>query len=624
VTAQTGNDGIAKSFAPRLGRGVLAALGLLALFILLLDGAGRLKQPITIDIGPSTGRYGSGFEDSEETPPTTSRWTRSLAEFDVPLTVDASMARFSVRAARYLDEPTRITVTVDGQPFVSFEQPRGRQRIQEVEAPLPEGPLRLGFSSEDPKLGMAVDWIRIEGARWRIPLDEWTVWILPIGLFGALVLSGAPVGVAVGATALGLAALATMAAIDPFAFVHVLRDIAVPTLVCSMVTALLFRGQTALVLAVAATVLLKGGFLFHPSYFYNDVRQNDRYVGALRSYEGSIMERSRKAQVDLGVGYPRIVAGRKYAFPYSPVFYLPFTQLPPDRDLVVRAIKHVALFSTVIEVVVASVLARSLLPSAATAAAWFTFAFPILTSRMLYAMWSTLAGHALDVLVVVVAVRMLERPKDSRSAGLLFAATLGTFLTYVSSLFNTSAFLVILALLAAAVRGRVIALWLIAALLVVLGMYGDFTRTFVSEIVPAIVSGSGHAAGNPAAVAGSDTGSLQGAFSRIVLFAGWGFPLFAVAGVTLVARRKDPAATVVKAYALAFVSLVLLRGLSFGLFKDLKEIEYAGPGFAILAAVALGRMESRAARALVATGLVVTGVWMQYGYFQTWSQLVLR
>ena len=109
-----------------------------------------------------------------------------------------------------------------------------------------------------------------------------------------------------------------------------------------------------------------------------------------------------------------------------------------------------------------------------------------------------------------------------------------------------------------------------------------------------------------------------------MLFSGYGFPLFALAGLVLIARRRDPAATVVKAYALAFLSLVLLRGLSFGLFKDLKEIEYAGPAFAILAAVALDRIEWRAARWFIATGLVLSGIWMQHGHFETWSQLVLR
>lgn len=624
MTALHETDLKAQGFAGRLGRVLFIALALLGGFAALLDLAGRLRQPILVDIGPSTGRYGSGFEDSEETPPTTSRWTRPNAEFDIPLSVDASPVRFSVRAARYLDEPTRITVTVDGRPFTSFEQARGRQRIQEVEAPLPEGPLHLGLTSDDPKLGMALDWIRIEGARWRIPAREWTVWMLPLGIFAALLLSGASLAVAGGATAGVLFLLAAAAALDPFGFVHSMRDVAVPTVVFSVLAARLFRGQTAVVLAVTATVLLKGGFLFHPSYFYNDVRQNDRYVGALRSYEGSIMERSRKAQVDLGVGYPRIVGGKKYAFPYSPIFYLPFTMLPPDRDLVVRAIKHVALFSTAVEVALAFVLARALLPSAAAAAAWFTFAFPILTSRMLYAMWSTLAGHALDLLVVVVAARALERPKDPRASALLFAATLATFLTYVSSLFNTSAFLIILAVLATAIRFRVLALWLVAAMAVVFGLYGDFTLTFVREILPAIASGTGHAAPSAPAPGIAAPGSVLGAFARIVVFSGYGFPLFAVAGLILIARRRDPAATVVKAYALAFLSLVLLRGFSFGLFKDLKEIEYAGPAFAILAAVALDRIEGRGARWFVATGLVLSGIWMQYGHFETWSRLVLR
>ena len=590
-----------------------------------LDIAGRFREPIVVDIGPSTGRYGSGFEDSEETPPTTSRWTRSNAEFFIPLDVDAGSVRFSLRAARYLDAPTHITVTANGRPFTGFEQPRGRQRIQEMDAALPEGPLHLGLRSEDPNLGMALDWIRIEGARWRIPAHEWTVWILPFGILGAMLISGATTGVAAAATALTLSLLTTFAAIDPFGFVHSMRDVAVPAVACSLLTALAFRGQAALTLAVTATILMKGAFLFHPDYFYNDVRQNDRYVGALKTFEGPLLERSHRAQVELGVGYPRIVAGKKYAFPYSPLFYVPFTALPSDRDLVVRAIKHVALFSTGVEVVLAFILARALLPSAAGAAAWFAFAFPILTSRMLYAMWSTLAGHALDVLVVVLAIRMVEKPEDGKAAARLFLGTLAAFLTYVSSLFNTSAFLVALALLAPRARLRVVVIWIVAATLVVFGMYGSFTVSFVTEIVPAIVSGAGHVSqGAAASTPVGDAPTIVGAFSRIVFFAGYGFSFLAVAGLALILRRADPGATVMKAYAVAFLSLVLLRGLSFGLFKDLKELEYAGPAFAALTAVALQSLDRPLLRWLIGAGLVAAGVVMQYGYFDTWTQLVLQ
>ena len=597
------------------------------LFVAGLDVAGRLRQPIIIDIGPSTGRYGSGFEDSEETPPTTSRWTRANAEFDVPLDVDASNVTFSVRAARYLDEPTQVRVTSNGQPFASLEQPRGRQRITEVQAPIPAGPLTIGLRSEDPNLGMALDWIRIDGARWHVPLREWTVWILPMGILAAMFVAGATPGLAIAATAAPLALLAAFAGVDPFGFVHAMRDVAVPTIACSLLAALFFRGQTALTLAVMATILMKGVFLFHPNYFYNDVRQNDRYVGALRTFEGSLLERSRQAQVQLGVGYPRIVAGKKYAFPYSPLFYAPFTALPADRDLVVRAIKHVALFSTGVEVVLAFVLARALLPKVASAAAWFAFAFPILTSRMLYAMWSTLAGHALDVLVVVLAIRLIEKPDDGKAAVQLFFGTLATFLTYVSSLFNTGAFLVALALLAPKARWRIVALWLLAALLVVFGMYGNFTVSFVTEIVPALLKGAGNAVqGNspagPTAV-GPEAPALVVAFSRIVFFSGYGFPLLALAGFALSFRRADPAATVLKAYGLAFLGLVVLRGVSFGLFRDMKELEYAGPAFAVFTAVALRSIERALARWLIAAGLVLTGVVMQYGYFERWSRLVL-
>ena len=618
MTAPTGTDVNAPAFGRKLGRGLLLAVSLLAFFAVLLNLAGRWRQPIIVDIGPSTGRYGLGFEDSEETPPTTSRWTHQVAEFDIPLEVAPSMARFSIRAARYLDGPTQVTIAVGGKPFAALEQAPGRQRIQGFEAPVPEGRLSLRLTSDDPKLGMALDWIRIEDVRWRIPWGEWRIWILPIGIFGALLLAGSSLPVAGGATALVVGALSIVAAIDPFGFVHSMRDVALPTIVLSIVAALVFRGHRGVVLAVTATVLLKGGFLFHPNYFYNDVRNNDRFVGALRSYEGGLLERSTRAQIDLGVGYPRIIGGKKYAFPYSPVFYVPFTALPPDRDVVVRALKHVAIVGAALEVALAFLLARRFSVSAGIVAAWLTLAFPIVTSRLLFAMWSTVVAHSLDLLVILLAVRVVEESKDRRAWLRLFLAVMATLLTYVSSLFTVSAFLLALAVLASNVRWRAMALWVVSVLGVVLLLYRQFATTFVTEILPSLLSGAGRMATAP----GEDTGSVVAAFSRIVLFAGYGFPLLAVAGLGLILRRRDPGATVLKAYALAFLGLVLLRGLSGGLFKDLKEVEFGGPALTILCALALERVEPRP-RHLVTLGLVATGVWMQYGHFEKWSRLVL-
>jgi len=618
VSRDPGNPPSTARPGTSFSRAAAAALALLVLFAFLLDLAGRFRQPILVDIGPSTGRYGSGFEESEETPPTTLRWTRQEAVFDIPLSAEASVGRLSVRAARFLDDPTHISVTLNGKLVAGFDQARGRQRIQFVDFPLPAGPLNLGLSSEDPSLGMALDWIRLEGVRWHVPAEEWTVWILPPGLFAALLLASGSLSFAGLAAAAILALLAVVAGLDPFGFVHAMRDVAVPAVALSLLTARVSRGQGGLVLAVAATVLLKGGFLFHPSYFYNDVRQNDRFVGAIKSYEGGLLERSTQAQIDLGVGYPRIIAGKKYAFPYSPLFFWPFTALPSDRDIVVRALKQVAVVGAALEVILAFLLARKLRPDAGVAAAWLTMAFPIITSRMLFAMWATVVAHALDLLVILLAVRVAEEPR-ARAAWLgLGAAVVATLLTYVSSLFTMSAFLVALAVVSSALRWRVVALWLATVLGVVLVLYRDFTFTFLTEILPTLARSSG-----PLPIAPSADSGLLAAFSRIVLFAGIGFPCFAAAGLFLILKRRDHAATVFRAYVLAFICLVVLRGLSGGLFKDLKEVEFGGPALTILSALALQQISTRPARELILLGLVGTGVWMQYGYFEQWSRLVL-
>jgi hypothetical protein len=268
-------------------------------------------------------------------------------------------------------------------------------------------------------------------------------------------------------------------------------------------------------------------------------------------------------------------------------------------------------------VALAALLARKISATAGAAAGWLTLAFPIVTSRMLFAMWSTVVAHALDLLVILLAVRVVEESKDRKAWLRLFAAVMATLLTYVSSLFTMSAFLLALAIVSSNIRWRMIGLWLIATLGVTLGLYRGFTITFLTEILPVLWAGSGRMAVAP------EAGGLLASFSRIVLFAGYGFPAFAVAGFALTWRRRAPSVIVLKAYALAFVGLVLLRGLSGGLLKDLKEVEFGGPALTILGALALEKVGPNPARRLVLLGLVASGLWMQYGHFEKWSRLVL-
>ena len=105
-------------------------------------------------------------------------------------------------------------------------------------------------------------------------------------------------------------------------------QIAIVGLVTTALLAVGFRRSVPLLFLLG--YMLKGAALFHPSYFYPDVRLHRRHLEAFEAASGGILERGVAAQKVAQTAYPRIIAGRAYAFPYSPVFYLPFTLL--DRD----------------------------------------------------------------------------------------------------------------------------------------------------------------------------------------------------------------------------------------------------------------------------------------------------
>ena len=121
----------------------------------------------------------------------------------------------------------------------------GGYRVYELPLIAAPGPLRLDLLSDDPDLGLAVDWIRVESTGWRVPLAVWAPRLLVAAVFLAGLLAGA--GAAPAAAAAGVVALAqaTWAALDPFAFAHVATRVAAPAAVLAVLLAWKVRGSAA-------------------------------------------------------------------------------------------------------------------------------------------------------------------------------------------------------------------------------------------------------------------------------------------------------------------------------------------------------------------------------------------
>jgi hypothetical protein len=82
-----------------------------------------------------------------------------------------------------------------------------------------------------------------------------------------------------------------------------------------------------------------------------------------------------------------------------------------------------------------------------------------------------------------------------------------------------------------------------------------------------------------------------------------------VAGFVLLRRRAEPAAfRIVSAYGLSVLTLVALRAFGGGLFRDLKEIEFAAPLVALCAGAALAELAGRGRAGGVSAALILTGL----------------
>src|SRR3989304_5041034 len=81
---------------------------------------------------------------------------------------------------------------------------------------------------------------------------------------------------------------------DPFGMVHAEAQIAIVGLTATALLAVGFRRSVPLLFLLG--YMLKGAALFHPSYFYPDVRLHRRHLEAFEAASGGILERGGAAQ----------------------------------------------------------------------------------------------------------------------------------------------------------------------------------------------------------------------------------------------------------------------------------------------------------------------------------------
>lgn len=567
--------------------------------------AARAAPVLELDIGPNTGAYLDGFTESEERLPVTFRWTREQSSITLPLEGVGPDAALQLRFARFLEGNATVRVYIDGEPHDVINARSGRFRTVELPVALHGSAPTISFLIDDPhpeRLGLAVDWLRVKNVRWRIPSTSRRPDVLLVGAFLLTLALGFS---SRAATGLG-AAVAVLQALwfghDPLAMVHVHHQLTVVGLTVAALASLVCIVTTRarlLPLLFLLGFFIKGAALFHPSYWYPDVRLHRRYVEIFDATSGSIVERGIEAQKGTGTAYPRRLGGRNYALPYSPLFYVPFTLLERDARGLESAMKHVGLLFAAAELFFVYALASYLLGArVALAASVMVLFLPPLMSRLLFAQWPTLTGHLLDITAIGFAASVIKRPGAMTPLVRYGAGILASFLTYISSLFNMTLFTAALALV---VRRRAIPLIAIAG---VAGaattalLYFPFTLAFVTEIIPAV------AAGTPST--SSEAIGFAAALGRIHIFYGLAFPLFAIGGLVL-ARREPTAFKTLLAYAGTFVALITLRALSWA-FKDLKELVFIGPFVAITTGACLEALAARGRAGQLAAVFVGVGL----------------
>jgi hypothetical protein len=522
------------------------------------------KGDIFLDFGPNDGRYVSGFrEDFEIDEPTLIHWSTDRGRVRLPFHV-RSPYEVTLRFKRHIEKPAEVRLFLEGEVVETLTVPQQHFTVRQFRSPNPRGgafELGLVTSSEDPRpLGLALDWMSVRtsgGIASVIPTaPAWFAllsWVITFYALPRILGLGERVALGLGA---GAAACITVAALAHKLWpVHAAMTLGLRTHVILFLLALfhvwrrrkegsIFAEPLArwAVLVVCGALFLRLFALFHPDFYYPDVRTHSKFVSliwteGLSGFLTNHIENQHRHLLGL-----QFVSGRWIAFPYPPLLYLTIYPLSLLRLPVEDWMKLVPTALLSVEALALFAIGGKLgvSPRAAFVAVLLHASARVLAFRLAVASYAALFGHFWDMLAVLYVAFFfdrLERPLYAAGLGLLVAISI---LSYAGSVLTLGIFVPCLAIALLLTRtGRPSAAFAIAgsALVGALASAWLFYLSYLPELLGTSATNGAPAAGGglaalvePRLTPGA---ALSMAFHRLRLFYSWPY---ALAGTLLLVR----------------------------------------------------------------------------------------
>jgi hypothetical protein len=548
----------------------------------------QLPSDVFLDLGPNDGRYAHAFrEDFEVDEPTIIHWSRNRSSVTLPFHLRGPY-EVTLRYKRHVAASAEVrfflgdehvdTVTVPQTDFALLDLRASNERGGRFE-------LGLVSSSDDPRpLGLALDWMQLRPARdfgAILPSAGALVWMLSWVLSFYVVPRVVGLGwrVATISSASAAAVLVALTAVHKLWPVHASAALGLRThaIVALLVSFFLLRQRArgsafAMPLARWAVFIVYVGLavrlfvLFHPDFYYPDVRTHSKFVSliwteGLAGLFASYIENQHTHLLGL-----QLVGGRWLAFPYPPLLYLTIyplslLQLPVEEWMMIVPTALVA-----VEALMLFALANrlGLTGGAALVAVLLHASARVLAFRLAVASYAALFGHFWDTVAVVYLVFFFERIEKPRYALGLAALVAIAILSYAGSALVLGMFVPAFCLACVFVaaerrpeakRLAAVALWSLAgALVAVLSFYWQYVPELLTR--PGTVASSA----DLVEVAFTPLAALSMTAHRLNLFYGV-FGFAAIAGLVFTRRKLGhPLAAPLAGAAMAtFVGLNFLR-----------------------------------------------------------------